>query len=326
MRRSIHILAILFLGLVASSVAQTLTIYSGRNEAFVGPVVAAFEAATGMDVEVRYGDTAPLVAQILEEGSNSPADLLLAQDAGALGAMAAAGMLAPLPREILSQVDARFRSSQGLWVGVTGRARVLVVGPDLDDLPTSVFELTEERFRGRVGWAPGNGSFQAFVTAMRVIYGEARASEWLRAMVANDTRVYPKNTPIVEAVGRGEIDIGLVNHYYLYRFTAENPDFSARNLFLSDADIGALVNVAGAAVVASSDRQIVAQHFIAFLLSPLAQRHFAAEVNEYPLVPGVLANPELPPLNQLATPDIDLAALSDLETTLELLLDTGALE
>ena len=318
--------AIGILMLIAGVSAQSITVYSGRNEAFIGPLVGSFEQATGIEVNVRYGGSAPLAAQILEEGRNSPADVFLAQDAGALGAVQASGLLAELSAGILERVDPRFRSGDGRWVGISGRARVLIVDPAVEDLPGSVFELTAERYRGRVGWAPGNGSFQAFVTAMRVLHGDAAAAEWLRGMVANDVQVYPNNSSQVEAVGRGEIDFGLVNHYYLYRFTADRPDFPAVNLFLPDADIGALVNVAGAAVLASSRNRDLAEQFIDFMLSPEAQRHFATEVNEYPLVEAVAANPELPPLASLQTPELDLSTLADLEGTLELLLDTGALE
>jgi len=326
MKKPFIFLWILLLAVSTNVLAQQLTVYSGRNEAFVAPVIEAFEAATGIEVAVRFGTTTALAAQLLEEGPNTPADVFLAQDAGALGAIAQAGLFARLPERILDRVDSRFRSKDGLWVGVTGRARVLVVGAAIDELPRSVFELTEERYRGRVGWAPANASFQAFVTAMRVVYGDQRTAEWLRGMVANGTRVYPKNTPIVDAVGRGEIDYGLVNHYYLYRFTAENPDFPARNYYLPDADIGALVNVAGAGLLANSGEKEAALRLIDFLLSPLSQLHFATEVNEYPLVAGVRTNPDLPPLDRLETPDIDLSSLSDLEGTLELLQETGALE
>jgi iron(III) transport system substrate-binding protein len=323
LRRSLFALLFALLGVV---LAQPLTIYSGRNEAFVAPVIDAFSTATGIEVEVRYGGTAPLAAQLLEEGGNSPADVYLAQDAGALGALAASGLLAKLPSDVLGRVEERFRSPDDLWVGVTGRARVVIADPDAGDPPASVFDLAESRYRDRLGWAPTNGSFQAFVTAMRIIHGDDSTTDWLRGMLANGVRAYANNTAIVEAVGRGEIDYGLVNHYYLFRFTGEDPAFAAENLFLPDADIGALINVAGAAVLAGSERTADAQRFVAFLLSDLAQRHFAAEVNEYPLVPGIAANPALPPLAELPTPDLDLSNLADLETTLELLLDSGALE
>lgn len=326
MMKRFYISLLILLMLVEVASAQDLTVYSGRNEAFMDPVIEAFEAATGIDVAVRYGDTAALAAQILEEDKNSPADIFLAQDAGALGAIAKTGLFRPLPEDILSKVASRFRSKDGLWVGVTGRARVLVVAKGVDNLPQNIFELAQGRYKSRVGWAPANGSFQAFVTAMRVIYGEQQTSQWLRDMVANDTQVYAKNTPIIEAVGRNEIDFGLVNHYYLYRFTVDNPDFPAYNYVLPDADIGALVNVAGAGLLSSSANQAVALQLIAFLLSPEAQRHFANEVHEYPLAEGVAAHPDLLPLSELETPDIDLSDLDDLEGTLELLQETGALE
>lgn len=326
-KRTVAVLLVLiWLQLGWGSLAQTLTVYSGRNEAFVGPVIEAFETATGIEIKVRYGGTAPLAAQLLEEGSASPADVFLAQDAGALGAIADAGLFETLPESLLAKVEARFRSQEGAWVGITGRARVLVVGSAVLDLPASVFELTDERYRGRVGWAPTNGSFQSFVTGMRVLYGEKRTAEWLGGMVANDVQAYPNNTSQVEAVGRGEIDFGLVNHYYLHRFTAESPEFPASNYYLPDADIGSLVNVAGAGVLASSENREVALRFVSFLLTPISQRHFASEVNEYPLLTGVPTGAGLPPLSELRTPEIDLTDLADLEGTLELLLDTGALE
>lgn len=315
----------LVLALVSGAAAQTLTVYSGRNEAFVDPVVAMFERETGLEVEVRYGDTASLAAQILEEGTASPADVYLAQDAGALGALEAAGLLAPLPDDVLDLVEPRFRSDDGRWVGVTGRARVLVVREGVEDVPTSVFDLVDEAYRGRVGWAPTNGSFQSFVTAMRVTHGNERTEEWLRGMIANDARPYANNNAQVEAAARGEIDFGLVNHYYLSRFTSEDPDFGARNVYLPDADIGSLVNVAGAAVLDTSDEPERAARFVAFLLSEDAQRHFADEVNEYPLASGIPVAEGLVPLEQLETPDLDLSDLADLEGTLELLQETGAL-
>lgn len=319
---------VLTLSVLGSAFAQTLTVYSGRNEAFVEPVVEDFEAETGIDVEVRYGDTAELAATILEEGEGSPADVFLAQDAGALGALEDAGRFTALPDELLNQVDERFRSQEGAWVGVTGRARVIAYSTDAspDELPESVFDLTDERFQGRVGWAPTNGSFQAFVTAMRVVEGEERTREWLEGMTANGVQVYPNNSSQIEALGRGEIDFGLVNHYYLFRFLAEQgDDFPVRNLYPEDADIGSLVNVAGAGILTSSDQSDLAQQFVAYLLSQNAQQHFADEVYEYPLTPGIETNPLLTPLSELETPDIDLSNLDDLEGTLQLLQEVGAL-
>ncbi|MDQ3512182.1 MAG: extracellular solute-binding protein, partial [Chloroflexota bacterium] len=191
--------------------AGTLTVYSGRSEELVGPLVPRLEAATGVDLEVRYGNTAELAVQILDEGDNSPAGLYIAQDAGALGQLANEGRLAPLPENVLALVDPRYRSPDGLWVGVSGRARVAAYNTDQlaeADLPASVLDLTDERWRGLVGWAPENGSFQAFITALRVLRGEDIAREWLEGMRANETVTFENNGSILRAVASGEIGVG----------------------------------------------------------------------------------------------------------------------
>jgi iron(III) transport system substrate-binding protein len=307
---------------------EPLTVYSGRSEELVGPLFEELTEATGVEVEVRYGDTAELAATILEEGDNSPADVYIAQDAGALGALASEGRLSTLPETLLDQVDGRFRSTDSTWVGVSGRSRTLVFNTDAltrEEVPDSVLDLTDEEWRGRVGWAPTNGSFQAFVTAMRVELGDDAAREWLEGMIANGVRVYESNTPIVEAAGRGEIDLGLVNHYYLYQFLQEDPEFAADNAFLEGGDVGALVNVAGAGVLDTSNQPQAAERVVAFLLSDEAQRYFSDETFEYPLATGIPADDRLPPLEEIETPDLDLGDLEDLRGTLELLREVGAL-
>jgi iron(III) transport system substrate-binding protein len=305
-----------------------LTVYSGRSEELVGPLFEQFTEASGIEVEVRYGDTAELAATILEEGGNAPADVYFGQDAGALGALAGEGRLRELPDDALAAVDERFRAADGTWVGVSGRARVLVYSTDLvdaDELPASVLDLTDERWRGRVGWAPTNGSFQAFVTAMRVELGDEETRTWIEGMLANDVRVYEKNSPIVEAAGRGEIEIGLVNHYYRYQLGAEDPSLAAENHFFEGGDVGSLVNVAGVGVLETTDQPQGAEELVAFLLSQEAQAYFAAETYEYPLVDGVPADERLPELATIETPELDLGSLEDLQGTLELLRESGAL-
>ncbi|HUG46782.1 MAG TPA: iron ABC transporter substrate-binding protein [Candidatus Limnocylindria bacterium] len=311
------------------AVGGSVTVYSGRSEELVGPLLERFEEATGTSVEVRYGDTAELAALILDEGANSPADVYFAQDAGALGALSEVGLLAELPQELLDRVSGPFRSPAGEWVGVSGRARVLAYDSrelSEDDLPQSVDELTDPAWRGRIGWAPTNGSFQAFVTAYRQLRGEDAARTWLEGMLANEPRVYEGNTPIVQAVADTEIDLGLVNHYYALRARAEQGDeFPVLNHFLSGDDPGALVNVAGAAVLASSTQASAAHELIAYLLNEESQAYFAEETFEYPLVDGVDAPAGAPPLEQLQVPDLDLSDLADLEGTLRLLQEVGAL-
>ena len=303
-----------------------LTVYSGRGESLVGALLERFEAETGIRVRVRYAGTAQLAVAILEEGDRSPADIYYAQDAGALGALADAEALAVLPSALLDQVDPRFRDSDSRWIGTSGRARVLVISPErVPDPPGSIFELTEPQWRGRVGWAPTNGSFQAFVTAMRQIHGEQATEDWLRGMLANGVREYPKNSPQVQAVHDGELDIGLVNHYYLYRFVDEDPNFRAANHFTDPGEAGALINIAGVGMLSASDNRENALRFIEYLLGEHAQEYFRDQTSEYPLAAGIAARPELAPLDALDPPSLALTSLADLEGTLELLQEVGAL-
>lgn len=317
------------LGFGVSALAQTLTVYSGRSEEFVAPIIEDFTAETGIEVEVRYGDTAELAATVLEEAQNSPADVFFAQDAGALGALAQAGLFTALPEATLERVEPRFRSDDGLWVGVTGRARVLAYNTGVytpETLPASVFDLTAEAYRGRVGWAPSNASFQAFVSALRELEGEEAAREWLEGMMANGVQTYSNNSSQLEALERGEIDLALVNHYYLYQFLSEQGEsFPVRNHFFGDADLGSLINVAGAGIMKTSEQTEAAQQFVDYLLSDAVQQRFTEEIYEYPLVSGIATNETLLPLAEIETPELDLSNLDDLEGTLELLTDTGAL-
>jgi iron(III) transport system substrate-binding protein len=311
--------------------AGTLTVYSGREEELVAPLFERFEEQSGVDVEVRYGDSAELAATIAEEGDGSPADVFFAQDPGSLGAVADEGLLEQLPSNLLERVDERWRDDDGRWVGTSGRARVVVYNTDAlaeDEVPDSVFDLTDPQWTGRIGIAPTNASFQAFVSAMRLDVGDERTRRWLEDLQANDPKVYEKNTPIVEAAAAGEIDLGLVNHYYLYLVREEQPGAPVANHFLEEGDPGALVSVAGVAVLESSDDREAGEELVDYLLSEEGQRFYVdeAEEAEYPLVDGIDANEGLPPLDSLQGPDVDLTELgAELESTLELLRETGYL-
>ena len=309
---------------------DSLTVYSGRSQSLVDPLLQSFAEETGIEVRVKYASSAAIASTILEEGDGTPADVVFLQDPGSLGALSGAGVLKRLPDGVLEQVDARFRSRTGEWVGTSGRARTVVYNTaEVDpakDLPSSIVDFTDPVWKGRLGWAPPNGSFQAFVTAMRLQLGEDATRRWLEGMKANDVRAYPNNTSIVAAAGRGEIDVGFVNHYYLVRFLKEEgPGFGARNHFLSGGNPGALVLVAGAGILKASANTVVAERFVEYLLSETAQRYFAAETKEYPLAVGVEPEGELPPLSSLDPPDVDLSNLSDLQGTLSLMRDVGIL-
>ncbi len=306
-----------------------LVVYSGRNKELVGPLIERFQQETGTKVSVRYGETSELAATILEEGANSPADVFFAQDAGALGALAKEDALAPLPPSVLEQVPARFRSPEGLWTGLSGRARVVVYNNQqlaADDMPASIRDFTDARWKGKIGWAPTNASFQAFVTAMRRIDGDERTREWLRGIKANEPKVYKNNTAVVEAVAAGEVQVGFVNHYYLMRLKSQKGEsYPATNHFFSNGDVGSLVNVAGVAILKTSDTQPAAEQFVNYLLNAQSQQFFASETFEYPVANGVAANPGMPALDQIQTPELDLSRLDDLEATLELLRAEGVL-
>jgi iron(III) transport system substrate-binding protein len=314
----------------AASAEQTLTIYSGRNEELVEPVIERFEEQSGIDVEVRYADSAQLAAQLLEEGDRSPADVFFSQDAGAMGAVGEAGLATALPDELLERVPQEFRADDGSWVGVTGRARVLVYDPrevSPDEVPDSVFDLTDERWAGQVGIAPANASFQASVTAMRVLEGEEVTQQWLDDLAANDPQVFEDNSAILEGVDNGVVELGLINHYYWFRKVAEvgEQQVPSRLAFLPGGDPGALVNVAGAQVLASTDQPEQAQALVDYLLSTEGQTYFAEQTLEYPLVDGVEAAADLPPLESIESPDIDLSQLESLDETLAALEQSGLL-
>lgn len=306
---------------------DAVTIYSGRTSNLIAPLLEQFAEETGISIDVRYGDSAELAVLLEQEGDRSPADVFLSQSPGATGFLAGEGRLAPLDDAVLDLVDERFRNADGLWVGVSGRQRVVVYNQDLvaeDDLPDSVFDVVEPPFAGQVAVAPSNGSFQDFVTAMTLTEGEDVTAQWLADLVATDAPTYANNNAIVEAVGRGEVPMGLVNHYYNYRFLEEDPSLPSRNHLLDGEDIGALLIASSASVIEGTDVPDEAQQLVEFLLSEQAQRYFADETFEYPLARGVPPAGDIPPLDTIEVPAFDIDELGGgLERTLELIRASG---
>lgn len=304
---------------------EPLVVYSGRNKSLIEPLLERFQSA-GRKLEVRYGETAELVATLLEEGERTPCDVFIAQDAAALGMLSRTGMLRALPDDLLGRLPVSFASPQGDWIGLSGRARVVVyntesVGPE--DLPQTLDEVTAPRFRGRFGLAPGNASFQAHMAVYRAVHGPEALAKLLAGMAANEPKRYPKNSPIVEAAIQGEIDWGLVNHYYLWRALAENPEATAANAFMVGDEVSGFINLAG--VGALSDRP-QAIELVRFLVSDEAQEYFAEETFEYPVVAGVESAIELESLPP-NTGQFDFAQVSDnLEATLAAIGASGLLQ
>jgi len=308
----------------------TITVYSGRSEKLIAPVLADFTAKTGIEVDLRAGDSGEMAALLVTEGDASPADLFFSQDAGALGAVEDAELLATLPQETLDMVDPAYRSQDGRWVATSGRMRVLVYNPGLTseaDLPVSVDDLLDAKWKGRIGFAPTNASWQSFVTALRVLRGEDAARAWLEGFAANDPIAYEKNGVVRDAVNSGEVAVGLVNHYYLYeKILAEGQDaVKAKNHYFRNGDPGSLVNVAGVGILRSSKNVAAAQALVDYLLSKDGQTYFAEKIFEYPVASGVAQYDELPSLADIAPPSIDLADLRSIEATQELLSDVGLL-
>jgi iron(III) transport system substrate-binding protein len=328
-------LSLAFLALVAlagvlagcSSDGDRLTVYSGRNEELLGPLLEQFAEETGISIDVRYDQSANLALLIDEEGEQSPADVFISQSPGAEGYLDELGVLAPLPDSVLALVPESSRAADGSWVGLSARYRTLVYDSDQvseDELPESVLDLVDPRYEGEVAVAPENGSFQDFVTSMRTELGDDETQAWLEGMAENDSPVYADNLSIVDAVARGVVRYGLVNHYYNFRILEEDPDAASRNHFFSADDLGSLRLVTGASILESSDQPDEAAELIEFLLAEDAQRFFTDETFEYPLVEGVEPAevlPEPPPVRQV---DVDELA-GGLERTTELIAASGIL-
>ncbi|MFM1826399.1 MAG: hypothetical protein RLZZ37_1034 [Actinomycetota bacterium] len=308
---------------------QTITVYSGRNENFIKPFFDEFEKNTGIKIQARYGDSAELAAQILEEGTNSPADVFLSQDAGAIGAVAAQNLLSPLDKEIINVVPSNFVDPNGLWVGITGRARVVAYNTDSvseNDVPKTIDEIIEPKWKSKVGIAPSNASFQSFVTAMRQIRGDEATLLWLKKLTANDPQKFEKNGQIVEALDSNLISLGLVNHYYIYEIAESlGRDIKVKNGFFEAGDVGNLLNVSAFGILQTSTNVQNSLKLLEYLLSESAQQKFVAETFEYSLIPSVNPPSKMPKLEELQIPNVSLGQLSDIGKTQELLVEAGLL-
>ena len=300
-----------------------LTVYSGRGEFLVGELVGSIDDLyDDLDLTVRYGGSTDLVNQIVNEGEGSPADVFYSVNAGALGALADEGRTQALPADVTETVREEFRTEQ--WVGTSGRARTVPYNTETfseTDLPDDIMAYPEE-FDGDLGWAPSYGSAQAFVTAMRILEGEDPTREWLEAMVERGAATYPDEFRTCQEIADGQIDAAFTNHYYIQRVLDGNPEAPIATAF-TEGDAGAVFNVAGAAVVDTASDADLASNFVRHLLSAEAQDYFARSTFEYPLIPEVEPIGDLPTIDELDVPDIDLSELSNLEPTIDLMREAG---
>ena len=316
----------------ASPIAQEsdpseLTVYSGRSEEFIAPFFAQWEDETGIKLNIRYADSAELAAQIREEGSNSPSDIFLAQDAGSLGAVSLAGLFTPLGDEVWSAIEPEYIAADRSWIGVTGRARVFVYNPALlSQLPQSISDLGKPIYRSKLGIAPTNASFQAFVAALLNAKGEEFTQQWLESLVKNDVQIFAKNSAIVEAIDSGKISIGLTNHYYTWEVSQGlGREINAKNGFFSSGDLGNMINVSGAGILKTSKKYAAAENLINFLTSQGVQSKFVSETQEYSLIANQISPAGLPSLNEIGSPAVDLESLNDVQRTQEILIRVGLL-
>ncbi|NOX21779.1 MAG: extracellular solute-binding protein [Actinobacteria bacterium] len=314
----------------SSSSEQVVTVYSGRSEKLIGPILELFTAETGIQVEVRYGQSAELALLIEQEGAKSPADVFISQSPGAMGYLKQIGALQTLSSDTLARVATKYENADGQWVGVSGRVRVLVYNTDLvdpADLPATVYDLVDAKYRGKVAVAPANGSFQDFVTALRSTDGDQTALNWLEGLVANDAQTYTNNTAIVQAVGRGEVPMGLVNHYYNYRALAEDPSLPTKNYYFSNGDLGSLLIVTTVGIVnGNGEAKDAAAQLVDFLLGSEAQTFFTENTFEYPLASGIPVAGDLPKLADLDAATYDLDQLGGGLARTKELIDQSGLE
>ena len=315
------------LGACSSGDSARLVVYSGRTENLVGPLLKDFSEETGVKIDVRYGDSANLALLIDEEGDRTPADVFISQSPGAVGYLDAAGRLSELPDDVVALVPEGDAAADQGWVGLSGRVRTLVYNTDLVDpatLPDSVLDLTGPEYARDVALAPTNGSFQDFVTVLRHELGDGEARAWLDGMAADDPPTFDNNTAIVEAVGRGEVPMGLVNHYYAFRALNEDPDLPVENHFFPDGDYGSTLLVTAASIIDGTDRGDDAESLIEFLLSNDAQRFFSDETFEYPLAAGAEPNEALPPFEEVPATRVELEDLGGgLEATTRMIDESG---
>jgi iron(III) transport system substrate-binding protein len=309
--------------------SNALTVYSGRAEEYAGPVYKAFEAQTGIPLNVRYGDSTDLALLIGEEGDRTPAHVFITQSPMAASYLDQRNLLTRLPAATLAKVPARFRAADGDWVGVAGRQRVLVYNTDVvkdADLPASVLDLTAEKYRDTVALAPSNASFQDFVAAMSQIEGTEKTDAWLRGLKANGAKAYAKNGAIVEAVARGEVPMGLVNHYYVHELLEDEPSAPVAAHRFTGADAGSLLLVATASMPTSGSTDPRAVRLINFMLSPEGQKLVVEGEGEYPVVEGVPLARNVPPLSSKDHPAYDLTATTDLKATATQIRESGLAE
>ncbi len=314
------------------SAKATLTLYSGQHPQTVNAIVDAFEKATGISVSVRQDDEGVLAAQIIQEGSHSPADVFMTENSPALEALGTRGLLAKVASATLAKTPAKYDSPSKDWEGVSARVSTIVYNTDkleASQLPRSVLDLANPKWKGKLALAPTETDFQPIVTAVAARYGKARAEQWLNGIRANASgHLYPDNESLVAQVNSGQAQIGVINNYYWYRLRDElgaSKVHSAAALF-TPGDPGYVIDVAGAGALKSSRHAAEAQRFLAYLVSPAAQKILASDESyEYPLGSGVKTTKPLIPFATLKPDPITVKQLGTGALAISLLREASLL-
>ncbi len=317
------------LGTAPVAWGQTLTLYSAQHEQVVAMLTQEFTKETGIKVLVHTGEGPDVANQILQEGTDSPADVFFTENSPELNLLDEKSLLAPVAPATLAQVPAKYNAADGDWLGVLARENVLDYNPSLiaeSTLPASLLDLAKPEWSGKLGIAPSDADFLPLVSAVIKQYGKPAALAWLQGLKAN-SKIYQDDESVVAAVARGDVAVGIVNNYYWARlYTDLGPAKIDSKLYhFPHGDIGGLVNISGAAVLKSSHNPAAAQKFLAFLVSPKAQAMLGkSEVDfEYPLRPGIAPNQLLTAFKDLQPPAIAAAALGDDQDAGTLLQQAG---
>jgi iron(III) transport system substrate-binding protein len=318
-------------GSPSSRAVASITLYNGQHEQTTNELVAGFEKATGITVNVRNDDEDALANEIAL-GANSPADVIYTENSPALEFLQSKGLLAPVDGATLAAIPAKYNSPQRDWVGVSARVSLLIYNPSLikaAQLPTSVLQLANHRYRGKLAFAAGETDFQPIVTSVLRTYGQARTLSWLEGIRANAAaHIVPDNETITSDVSRGLAAFGVINQYYWYRLKAE---IGASNLhsklaYFAPRDPGYVIDVSGAAVLKSSKHRADAERFLAFLVSKKGQEIIAhSQSYEYPLLPGVRQSAPETPFGQLQPNPITIEQFGDGSRAIALLQQAGLL-
>ena len=312
--------------------AGSVTLYSGQHEQTTQSLVTAFEKQTGIQVNVRYNDEDTFADEIVAEQAHPIADVFYTENSPALEYLQARGLLAKVNSSTLAKTASKYNSSQGAWVGVSARVSVLIWNPSLisaAQLPTTVLELANPKYKGKLAFAAGETDFQPVVTSVVHAYGTAAATAWLDGIKANaSAHIYPDNETIADEVNRGAVAFGVVNQYYWYRMQAELGASKVPSLITHFAphNPGYVVDVSGAGILKSTKSMAAAQKFLAFLVSKQGQEIIAHSISfEYPLDDGVVTTAAETPFSQLQPYPISIAELGDGSTAISLLQKAGLL-